>query len=257
MVSRESLDRMITIARQAGDAIMAHYGTDAGVTQKGDKTPLTNADRDAHHVIVAALERWTPDIPVISEEGTLPPYEERKDWKRFWLVDPLDGTKEFLHRNGEFTVNIALVEDGTPVLGVVYAPAMDLMYYAGEGLGSWKREGSGAPLRLTGSGPRYRGENGLVVVESRSHPSQELENWLKGLKVSRRIQAGSSLKFGLVAEGKADVYPRLGRTMEWDVAAGDCIWRYATESDSYFNDSPLAYNTPGLDQPSFVIGMTT
>jgi 3'(2'), 5'-bisphosphate nucleotidase len=250
MVNRESLDRLIAIARKAGDAIMAHYGTDAGVTQKGDKTPLTNADRDAHQVIVSALEAWTKDVPVISEEGTLPEYEVRKDWTRFWLVDPLDGTKEFLHRNGEFTVNIALIEDGTPVLGVVYAPAMGLMYFAGRGLGSWKQEGAGTPQRLNGKGP---GENGLVVVESRSHPSAELEEWLKRVRVARRVQAGSSLKFGLVAEGKADVYPRLGRTMEWDVAAGDAVWRYASGNGEP-NESPLAYNTPGLDQPSFVIG---
>lgn len=167
-------------------------------------------------------------------------------------MDPLDGTKEFIHRNGEFTVNVALIESGEPVLGVVYAPALDLLYLAGKGLGAWKAEGGGTAVRIQ-SPARGAGRRPLVVVESRSHPSAELERYLSTLQVARRVQAGSSLKFCWVAEGKADIYPRLGRTMEWDVAAGDCVWRNASREGQ--NPSPLTYNTPELSHDRFVIGL--
>lgn len=250
MVTRESLRRVMDIARRAGAAAMEHYGS-AAAELKADRSPVTAADRAAHTVILAALTAWTPDVPVISEEGEIPPYEARKAWRRFWLVDPLDGTKEFLQQNGEFTVNIALIEATAPVLGVVYAPAVGVLYFAGRGLGSWKQEDGAEPQRLFG--PPKPGPEGVVIVESRSHPSAELEAYLATLKVARRERAGSSLKFGLVAEGRAHLYPRFGPTMEWDVAAGDCVWRQAAASGE--RTSPLVYNTPALKNSGFVVGV--
>ena len=250
-VSPDALVRLTAIAREAGAAAMKHYHAGVSVAQKGDKGPVTAADHAAHAVIHRALTDWDASVPVISEEGDIPGYEVRKHWRRFWLVDPLDGTKEFIQRNGEFTVNIALIDNGIPVLGVIYAPALDLMYYAGEGLGAWKRDESGTLVRIT-SRPPHPG-HGLVVAESRSHPSAELEEFLKTVRVERRVQAGSSLKFCWVAEGKADIYPRLGPTMEWDVAAGDCIFRNSAAVGSRV--SSLVYNQPELRNSGFVIGM--
>ena len=250
-VSPDALVRLTVIAREAGAAAMEHYHAGVAVAHKGDKGPVTAADHAAHDVIQRALTEWDPSIPVISEEGDIPGYETRREWRRFWLVDPLDGTKEFIQRNGEFTVNIALIEQGVPVLGVIYAPALDLMYYGGDGLGSWKREEQRAPQRIT-SRPPHPG-HGLVVAESRSHPSAELEEYLKTVRVDRRVQAGSSLKFCWVAEGKADIYPRLGPTMEWDVAAGDCIFRNSAPVGRRI--SSLVYNQPELRNPGFVLGM--
>ncbi|MEO8200431.1 MAG: 3'(2'),5'-bisphosphate nucleotidase CysQ [Gemmatimonadota bacterium] len=250
-VSPDALVQLTMIAREAGDAAMEHYHAGVSVTQKGDKGPVTAADHAAHAVIARALAEWDTSIPVISEEGDIPGYEVRKHWKRFWLVDPLDGTKEFIQRNGEFTVNIALIEDGRPVMGVVFAPALDLMYYAGDGLGSWRRESNSAPVRITSAAPHPG--HGLVVAESRSHPSAELEEYLKTINVARRVQAGSSLKFCWVAEGKADIYPRLGPTMEWDVAAGDCVFRNSAVVGQ--RASSMVYNQPELKNQGFVIGL--
>jgi 3'(2'), 5'-bisphosphate nucleotidase len=212
---------------------------------------VTAADHAAHDVIVTALAAWHPDIPIISEEGRIPPETERAGWQQFWLVDPLDGTKEFIHRNGEFTVNIALIVAGIPVLGVVHAPALELTYRAGAGLGAWRRRGSGAPERIWSTPPA----EGLPlrVAESRSHPSAELEAWLAARPVAARVPVGSSLKFCLVAEGSVDVYPRLGPTMEWDVAAGDCVYRHSGRAGP--RHSPLVYNQPALRNPSFVLGL--
>ncbi len=252
MVTREVLDRLLAIAEEAGAAAMAHYGARGAVELKADRSPVTEADRASHAVIVRGLSALDAQLPVISEEGEVPSWEARRAWTRFWLVDPLDGTKEFLQQNGEFTVNIALVHAGVPVLGVVVAPALDLAYFAGAGLGAWKRERAGAPRRL--AGPPPVAPEGITVVESRSHPSEELEAWLRARKVARRVQAGSSLKFGLVAEGAAHCYPRLGPTWEWDTAAGDCVWRDSTVSGR--RTSPLRYNTPELKNASFVIGVT-
>ena len=250
MVSSVTLAVLEDLAREAGDAAMAHYGSSVAEL-KADRSPVTAADRASHAVIVRALAKMEPDVPIISEEGDIAPYEVRRVWPRFWLVDPLDGTKEFLHQNGEFTVNIALIEDGVPVQGVVYAPALDVMYLAERGLGSWKQESGEVRFRMLG--PARPGPEGVVIVESRSHPSPELEAYLGTLKVARREKAGSSLKFGLVAEGRAHLYPRFGPTMEWDVAAGDCVWRYATADG--VRPSPLRYNTPTLKNDGFVIGV--
>jgi len=250
-VSPDALVRLTHLAVTAGHATLAHYHPGVAVEQKGDRGPVTAADRAAHTIILQGLHHWDPGIPVISEEGQIPDYAERAAWRRFWLVDPLDGTKEFIQQNGEFTVNIALVEDGVPVLGVIYAPALDLLYYGGRGLGSWKRERGGAPVRIVSRPPLP--QHGLRVAESRSHPSAELEAYLATLPVKERVPAGSSLKFCWVAEGKADVYPRLGPTMEWDVAAGDCIFRNSGEFHP--RRSELVYNQPELRNQGFVIGL--
>ena len=249
--SRESLERLVAIARDAGRAILHHYHPGVVAELKNDRTPITAADRAAHRVIVDALAEWDPSVPVISEEGVIPPFTERSAWERFWLVDPLDGTKEFLKRNGEFTVNIALIEHRTPVMGVVFAPALDVMYFAGRGLGSWKQDGHSSPERIESRCPAPG--KALTIVESRSHPSEALEEYLRTLSVGRRIQAGSSLKFCWVAEGRADVYPRLGPTMEWDVAAGDCVFRYSAEVGE--RTSALEYNGPELRNSSFIVGL--
>jgi 3'(2'), 5'-bisphosphate nucleotidase len=188
---------------------------------------------------------------VVSEEAEAARFEHRRGWRRFWLVDPLDGTKEFIKRRAEFTVNVALIEDGEPVFGVVLAPALDLLYWAVKGGGSW-REAKGETAERIYSAASPAGTP-LTVVESLSHPSAELEEYLRTIPVARRVKAGSSLKFCWVAEGRADIYPRLGPTMEWDVAAGDCIYRQSGRDGE--RPSPLTYNKPDLRNPSFVVGL--
>ncbi len=252
-VSMESLVRLRYVAREAGRVILEHYRTaDAGRTaaSKTDGSPVTLADYEGQLVINGHLGQWDSEVPVISEEAELPSYESRRSWRRFWLVDPLDGTKEFISRNGEFTVNIALIEDGEPVLGVVYAPVLDVMYAAAKGLGAWKSEADVAGVRIFHDPPEAG--QPLVVVESRSHGSPELEAYLDTIDVRERIRVGSSLKFCWVAEGRADIYPRLGPTMEWDVAAGDCIYRNSAREGEHA--SPLSYNKPELRNGSFVLG---
>lgn len=249
-LNEKSLARLREIARSAGQAILEHYTPGAESVAKADGSPLTLADTAAERVIVSELRDWDDTVPIISEETESAPYEKRKHWRRFWLVDPLDGTKEFLSHNGEFTVNIALVEDGEPVLGVVYAPALELMYAAGKGLGSWRTQGDGTPARIYHLAPDS--DRPLVVIESRSHGSPELEAYLQTFKVGERMRVGSSLKFCRLAEGGADIYPRLGPTMEWDVAAGDCIYRNSAPELQY--PSPLTYNKPDLRNGSFVLG---
>ena len=253
MVNRNLTTSIIELVREAGRAIMLHYGTPAGAEEKADRSPITLADRAAHEILVDGLHRLDPSTPVISEEGTLAPMEERRTWRRFWLVDPLDGTKEFIKRRDEFTVNVALIEDGEPVLGVVLAPALDLLYWAVKGEGAWRQQGgAGVPAERIVSRTPPPGTP-LVVVESLSHPSPELEEYLATIPVASRVKAGSSLKFCWVADGRADLYPRLGPTMEWDVAAGDCIYRQSGEAGE--RSSPLTYNKPDLRNASFVIGL--
>ncbi|HEY7683422.1 MAG TPA: 3'(2'),5'-bisphosphate nucleotidase CysQ [Gemmatimonadales bacterium] len=251
VVSPDALVRLAAIVVQAGRATLAHYHAGVGVELKKDRTPVTTADLASHAAILEALRAWDAGVPVLSEEGEIPDYSVRRTWRRFWLVDPLDGTKEFLQRNGEFTVNVAMIDDGVPVLGAVYAPALEQLYYAGQGLGSWRRVGGGEPVRLWSRAP-LPGQ-ALRVVESRSHPSPELERYLGSLPVAQRIRLGSSLKFCRVAEGEADLYARFGPTREWDVAAGDCIFRWS--GDTGERRSPLTYNLPDLQNPGFVIGL--
>ncbi len=247
------LKHITETAQKAGEAILNYYTDDIEVVEKEDNSPLTKADLAAHHIIVDALEEIDPDTPVISEESGVPEYETRKDWKTFWIIDPLDGTKEFIKKNGEFTVNIALIDHGIPVLGVVYAPAKQLLYYGTKEAGSYKAENGSAPKRIYSE--RADLNRPLTVIRSRSHGSDKLEQVLaeRGIKIGESIAAGSSLKFCLLAEGKADVYPRLGPTMEWDVAAGDCVYRYSSKNGQH--ESPLTYNKPDLRNEGFIIGL--
>lgn len=214
-------DAVCGIARLAGQAIMAVYATDFSVDHKEDDSPITQADRAANQVITQSLAALHPDVPVLSEESGQPDYAQRKHWKRFWLVDPMDGTKEFVARNGEFTVNIALVEGRRPVFGVVYLPVKDMLYAGGAAFGSLRRQGGAAaqPIRTARPLP---GEP-VVVVRSRSHPDALLDAYLERYPLRREVTAGSSLKFCLVAEGAAHCYPRFNRTWEWDTAAGQAI----------------------------------
>jgi 3'(2'), 5'-bisphosphate nucleotidase len=253
MVSTQLRIAVIALAREAGRATMAYYdgAADAAVREKADRSPVTLADEAAHAILADGLRRIDPATPVVSEEAAAADFEARRGWRRFWLVDPLDGTKEFIKRRAEFTVNVALVEDGEPVFGVVLAPALDLLYWAVKGGGAWREENGGTPERIYSTEPAPGSP--LTVVESLSHPSAELEEYLKTIPVARRVKAGSSLKFCWVAEGKADVYPRLGPTMEWDVAAGDCVFRQSGRSGE--RPSPLTYNKPDLRNSSFVIGL--
>lgn len=211
------LDKICQLAREAGDAIMKVYDGQApmDVAQKSDDSPVTAADIAAHKVIVAGLTALSPDIPVLSEEDPAD-WQTRQHWQQYWLVDPLDGTKEFIKRNGEFTVNIALIEQGKPVLGVVYAPVLGVMYAAANGK-AWKEEGG------TKTEIHVREARPPLVVVSRSHADQELEDYLTQLGEHQTTAIGSSLKFCLVAEGKAQLYPRFGPTNIWDTGAGHAI----------------------------------
>ncbi len=252
MVTQELRTAVIALAREAGRATMAYYdGGAAEVREKDDRSPVTLADEVAHGILVDGLRRLDPDTPVVSEEAQAASWETRRGWRRFWLVDPLDGTKEFIKRRAEFTVNLGLIEDGEPVFGVVLAPALDLLYWAVKGGGAWREERSGPAERIYSAAAQPG--TPLTVVESLSHPSPELEAYLTTIPVARRVKAGSSLKFCWVAEGRADVYPRLGPTMEWDVAAGDCVYRQSGRDGE--RPSPLTYNKPDLRNPSFVIGL--
>jgi 3'(2'), 5'-bisphosphate nucleotidase len=241
------------IARKAGVKILKYYHSGIQVDRKDDNSPLTKADLEAHNEILRGLKEHYPDIPVISEESEIPDYEVRKDWDQFFLVDPLDGTKEFIKRNGEFTVNIALLKRNEPVLGVVYIPADDILYYATQGEGAFKQKGASAPKKIEHT-PYKKGESARIMV-SRSHGGSDTREKLAemNIEVSEEIPSGSSLKFCLVAEGKADLYPRFGPTMEWDTAAADAVFRYSGKDGP--RNSPLKYNKEDLHNPEFIIGL--
>jgi 3'(2'), 5'-bisphosphate nucleotidase len=248
--SPATLERLCAIARDAGREIRRYSASEVAFHHKADESPVTLADIAAQHCIVEALTAWDSTIPIVAEESEAPSLAIRSGWDRWWLVDPLDGTKEFLSNNGEFTVNIALIARGDPVLGVVLAPALDVIYYAGRGLGAWRQSDSARPERITSRA--WRAGQPARIVESRSHPSPALEAYLQSIQVSERIRLGSSLKFCRVAEGAADLYPRFGRTMEWDVAAGDCVFRNSAPAGE--RRSPIRYNTVDLAVPGFVLG---
>jgi 3'(2'), 5'-bisphosphate nucleotidase len=245
------LDGIALLAREAGQVVMAVYATDFAVRGKNDDSPVTEADEHAEQLIVEGLSRLAPGIPIVAEEavaaGRAPALGER-----FWLVDPLDGTREFINRNGEFTVNIALIEHGVPLLGVVLAPALGdsgHLYGGARATGAWLDDGSGRrPIAC-----RAVPAEGLTVLASRSHgDAVALEAFLAGRKVASVANAGSSLKLCLVASGAADLYPRLGRTMEWDIAAGHAVLLAAGGQVCDLQGLPLRYGKPGLENPHFV-----
>lgn len=247
------LNQVIKTAQEAGQKILEFYETEVEVITKEDDSPLTKADLAAHYIIVDALKEIDSDTPVISEESGIPDYEERKKWDRFWLVDPLDGTKEFIKKNGEFTVNIALIEGNKPILGVVYVPAFDVMYYGEKSIGSYKKEGEESAQKLETS--EFEKPGSARIVVSRSHGDDTTVKKLKslGIEVTEEVPSGSSIKFCLVAEGKADLYPRLGPTMEWDTAAADAVYRYSCKKGEKY--SPLTYNKKTFKNPYFLLGL--
>jgi 3'(2'), 5'-bisphosphate nucleotidase len=237
-------NRLIEIVRRAGDAILEIYRTDFDVDTKADDSPLTQADLAAHRIIAAGLAELTPDVPMISEESSPPDFDVRRRWQRYWLVDPLDGTREFVNKNGEFTVNIALIENHQPVFGVVGVPAQDCVYTGDVAAGAALKH-SGDQSEILQGRPMRDGAP-LVVVASRSHGGERLEQYLDTLggifpEVSR-TPVGSSLKLCILAEGQADLYPRLGPTSEWDIAAAHAVLAAAGGDVWTVSGEPLRYN---------------
>ena len=244
------LDDTLALATRAGRAILEVYQSDFAVTHKDDETPLTQADLASHRLIVDALARLAPALPCLSEEAAEIPYATRRAWSQYWLVDPLDGTREFVKRNGEFTVNIALVESGRPVLGVIHAPVLGLTYGAARGLGAFRLDAARrVPIR-TRALPAMP-----TFVVSRSHRDPALDSILARAPRHDAVGKGSSLKFCLVADGSADFYPRLGPTSEWDTAAGQCIVEEAGGAVWQLPElTPLACNAKeSLLNPSFAV----
>ncbi|MDJ0698451.1 MAG: 3'(2'),5'-bisphosphate nucleotidase CysQ [Woeseiaceae bacterium] len=233
------LEPVVAMAVEAGDAILEVYATDFDVQNKADESPLTQADLASHNRIVAGLGALTPEIPIISEESGLPDFATRSAWAQYWLIDPLDGTKEFVNRNGEFTVNIALIEDHRPILGVVHVPVQKKTYVGCKGAGS--------TVRSPGSDPRAirvaeSSTDPVRVVGSRSHRGASLDAYLEQLGDYDMVPMGSSLKFCIVAEGGADIYPRLGPTSEWDTAAAQAVVEQAGGVVLQLDGTPLSYN---------------
>ncbi len=254
------MDELRSLSLRAGHSIMGHYETDVVVNHKEDHSPVTAADNDAEAIILAGLAKAVPHIPVVSEEQHAAGYRTEIG-TLFFLVDPLDGTKEFLNKNGEFTVNIALIEHGVPIAGVVYAPAKARMFYGIAGQGAYEQSiapsvggdihAGSAPQRISA---RMPASDGLVIIASRTHRDQKTDEYLNMYSVKEFLAAGSSLKFCLVAAGEADLYPRHGRTMEWDTAAGHAVLAAAGGSVTLLDGTPLLYGKTerGMDNPFFV-----
>jgi 3'(2'), 5'-bisphosphate nucleotidase len=242
---------IVEIAEAAGTAVMEVYGReDFHTTYKNDRSPLTLADTASHKLISGRLAGLIPAFPVLSEEAKTVPYEKRRSWQTYWLVDPLDGTKEFIKRNGEFTVNIALIRDGFPIMGVVHAPVLNATYFAAEGAGAFRRDDGGEAVKITVSKDP---DGDLKIVASRSHAGEELERYLKKFGHAEYISKGSSLKLCLVAEGTAHLYPRLGPTMEWDTAAGQCVVEEAGGLVTDMSGERLTYNKESLLNDYFIV----
>ncbi|MGG3739454.1 3'(2'),5'-bisphosphate nucleotidase CysQ [Aeribacillus pallidus] len=266
MVENIQLHQLLQIAVQAGKEILTIYEKDFEVEWKEDQSPLTIADKKSHETISKGLATFYPEIPILSEEGGKSiPYETRKEWNYLWLVDPLDGTKEFIKKNGEFTVNIALIEEGLPVIGVIYAPVLDIAYFAKKGVGSFKLE-QVSTFSLTNNDelinksvklPLDIEKDKVYVVASRSHLSPETEEYINQIKELHGdidiTSAGSSLKLCLVAEGKADVYPRFAPTMEWDTAAGQAIVEQAGGTVMTPEGKEFTYNKEDLINSWFIV----
>ncbi|UCB53995.1 MAG: 3'(2'),5'-bisphosphate nucleotidase CysQ [Thiotrichales bacterium] len=248
-------DSCIDIAREAGRKILEVYETEFDIEHKDDKSPLTKADIASHHTIIDGLSALTPDIPILSEESAKQPFEERSQWQLYWLVDPLDGTREFIKRNGEFTVNIALIDNHKSVIGVIHVPVLNVDYFAYEQGGAFKVEQGGAAQPITVKQPEA---DRIVVAGSRSHGSEAMQQYMKNIAGRytevEMLSMGSSLKFCLVAEGRADLYPRLGLTSEWDTAAAQCIVEQAGGHVTRTDMSILEYNTKdSLLNPFFFV----
>lgn len=248
MLDKIELKDIEAIALSAGNTIMEIYNRDFSIEYKDDKSPLTEADLASNDVIVQGLQKY--GIPILSEEGKSIDYDDRKAWEYYWCIDPIDGTKEFIKKNGEFTVNIALIHHNAPILGVVYAPALHDMYVGKKGFGAYKN-GEKLPLRVN-----TELSEKMSVVASKSHLSEETQAFIDALETKEieQVSKGSSLKLCMVAEGEADIYPRLAPTMEWDMAAADAIVRESGKMTYQFeNDQPVIYNKMDLLNPWFVV----
>lgn len=244
------LEDVASIAEAAGRAILEVYETDFDVEKKADASPITEADRRAHDVIRVGLGELPGGLPILSEEAHTIPWEVRRHWKEYWLVDPLDGTKEFVQRNGQFTVNIALVRAGRPILGVVHVPVTGVTYGGIVGRGAWRRSRDGGRGAIH---VQPLGEGPVRVVGSRSHRGPDLDGYLERLGPHEMVPMGSSLKFCVVAEGNADVYPRLGPTSEWDTAAAEAVLCAAGGKVVASDGEPMDYNKgPELLNPWFI-----
>jgi 3'(2'), 5'-bisphosphate nucleotidase len=244
------LEPVVLLAREAGRRIMAIYAAGFDVNHKADASPLTAADLAAHDCLVEGLAELA-SYPILSEESAAIPFEQRTTWDTYWLVDPLDGTKEFIKRNGEFTVNVALIHRHQPVLGVVVVPASGVAYFAAEGCGAFRQPEAGLPESVRVATPPGQP---LRVVGSRSHGSEEMERYLARLGDHERLPVGSSLKFCRVAEGLADLYPRIGLTSEWDTAAAQCVVEQAGGAVVDLAGRPLCYNArASLLNPYFLV----
>jgi len=241
-------EEMVALARRAGAEILSVYDTAFAVRGKADASPVTDADERAERVILAGLATLAPGVPVVAEEQVAAGRVPQVGDGPFFLVDPLDGTREFISRNGEFTVNIALVDAGRVAAGVVHLPALDETYWS-DGEAAWRARGAGAAERIHCRAPA---DDGLVVVASRSHRDARTDAFLADVPVKSLLSAGSSLKLCRVAEGGADLYPRLGRTMEWDIAAGQAVLEAAGGSVCTLDGTPLRYAKPGFENPDFV-----
>ncbi|PHQ72195.1 MAG: 3'(2'),5'-bisphosphate nucleotidase [Sneathiella sp.] len=249
-LDRPALTAAITeIAREAGDKILTIYQQDFDVKTKSDSSPVTEADVAAEKIILAGLAKITPDIPVLAEESNAAGDVVDLSGGVFWLVDPLDGTKEFVHKRGEFTVNIALIEHGRPTMGVIHIPVTNITYFAEGPNKVWRQDGDATPQPIATRTPP---PEGLTVVASRSHRTAETDDYIAKFEVAELISAGSSLKLCLLAEGKADLYPRFGRTMEWDIGAGQAILEAAGGVVETVDGTPLLYGKDGHDNPYFI-----
>jgi len=246
------LPQVVALVKKAGAAVMEIYarGDFETTYKKEGNSPLTRADLASHRLLMEGLRTLTPTWPVLSEESKEVPYPERESWRRYWLIDPLDGTKEFINRRDEFTINVAMIERGEPAMGVVYAPAMEEHYYASRGVGSFKRKGLDPPERIEVSDYRI---SGVTLVISRSHPDASVEELVRKIGPSESLEIGSSLKLCLVAEGRAHLYPRFGPTMEWDIAAAQCVVEEAGGKVTDLSGRRLRYNKPSLRNPPFIV----
>ncbi|PSF04614.1 3'(2'),5'-bisphosphate nucleotidase [Marinobacter fuscus] len=242
------LPDVIKVADEASEKVLHIYQSDFKVNYKEDDSPITAADLASHDIIMRGLRNISRDIPILSEEGADISWEERKHWRRFWLIDPIDGTKDFTQRTGEFTVNIALIEDGVPVLGVVTAPALKEAFWGIKGEGAFKRDRTGHVHRIRTSEPR----DPLRIVASKNHLNDETRAFIDGLGAHETLQAGSSLKFCRIAEGHADIYPRMGPTSEWDTGAAHAVLLAAGGNVKTFEGDALAYGKEQILNPNFI-----
>ena len=245
MLNKENLLEILNISVDAGEVILNYYNENVDVIYKDDESPLTKADLASHKIITDSIKKITPDIPILSEEEFID-WKIRKKWKKYWLIDPLDGTKEFIKKNDEFTVNIALIENNRPILGVIYTPALNELFYSIKNFGSYKiltKKKLNTLKEAKRISINKKKSNKVKIVGSRSHSNPILDKWVnKNFNEFDILQKGSSLKFCLIAEGSADIYPRFGPTSEWDIAAGHIILEEAGGKLKSIDNKEILYN---------------